>query len=57
MASMHRGAFVVIMPNYFGSTILPPLDAWAFGKQLIYSYNLMEEEADAALLADIDSAD
>jgi len=56
VGSLYKGALAVVMPTYFGPTNLPPLEAWAFGKPLIYSAHLSAQAGDAALLADADSA-
>jgi glycosyltransferase involved in cell wall biosynthesis len=51
---MHCGALV--MPTYFGPTNLPPLEAWAMGKPVIYSRHLAHHGGDAAVFVDPDSA-
>jgi len=56
VGSLYKGALAVVMPTYFGPTNLPPLEAWAFGKPLIYSAHLSAQAGDAALLVDPDSA-
>ena len=53
---LYEGCSAVVMPSYFGPTNLPPLEAWAIGKPLIYSAHLSEQAGDAALLFDPDSA-
>jgi glycosyltransferase involved in cell wall biosynthesis len=45
------------MPTYFGPTNLPPLEAWMWGKPLIYSANLGEQVGDAARCVNPDNAD
>jgi glycosyltransferase involved in cell wall biosynthesis len=57
VAIFYINAHAVVMPTYFGPTNLPPLEAWAFGKPLIYSAHLSEQVGDAALLVDPDSED
>lgn len=54
--ALYRGARAVVMPTYFGPTNIPPLEAWAMGKPLIYSSHLAGQVQDAALLADPDDA-
>lgn len=47
----------VVMPTYFGPTNLPPLEAWALGKPLVYSSCCAEHAGDAAILAGPDDAE
>jgi glycosyltransferase involved in cell wall biosynthesis len=56
MRALYEGALAVVMSTYFGPTNLPPLEAWALGRPLIYSAHLNEQIGDAALLADADDA-
>lgn len=53
---LYEGAVAVVMPTYFGPTNMPPLEAWALERPLIYSAHLSEQIGGAALLADVDSA-
>lgn len=53
---LYEGARAVVMPTYFGPTNMPPLEAWALERPLIYSKHISEQIGDAALLADVDSA-
>lgn len=55
--ALYDACFAVIMPTYFGPTNLPPMEAWASKKPLIYSSTLAEHAGDAALLASPDSAE
>jgi len=48
-------AKVLVMPTYFGPTNLPPLEAWALNKPLIYSTSLAAQVGDAALCVNPDS--
>lgn len=56
LRGLYEGARAVVMPTYFGPTNLPPLEAWAIGRPLIYSSYCREQAGSAALLADPDSA-
>jgi glycosyltransferase involved in cell wall biosynthesis len=53
---LYEGCRAVVMPSYFGPTNLPPLEAWALKKPLLYSSHLSEQSGQAALLFDPDSA-
>ncbi len=55
MRGLYENATAVVMPTYFGPTNMPPLEAWAHGKPLIYSAHLAEQARDAALLVDPDN--
>ena len=55
--ALYKGSLAIVMPTYFGPTNIPPLEAWSFGKPLIYSSHLNENVGDAALLVDPDSAE
>ncbi len=57
MQGLYLGCRALVMPTYFGPTNLPPLEAWALGRPVIYSSHLQEQAGDAALLADPDSAE
>ncbi|MBN8438406.1 MAG: glycosyltransferase family 4 protein [Candidatus Accumulibacter sp.] len=56
LAGLYAGCRAVVMPTYFGPTNLPPLEAWANGRPLVYSRHLTEQAGDAALLVDPDDA-
>ena len=56
MTTLYENCQAVIMPTYFGSTNLPPLEAWLLGKPLIYSKLFSEQSGNAALLIDHDNA-
>jgi glycosyltransferase involved in cell wall biosynthesis len=56
MASLYMGCKAVIMPSYFGPTNLPPLEAWMFGRPLIYNSHFQEQSGDAAILIDPNEA-
>ena len=56
MMALYENCQAVIMPTYFGSTNLPPLEAWLLGKPLIYSKLFSEQSGNAALLIDPDNA-
>ena len=52
----YQNSMGVIMPTYFGPTNLPPLEAWLYGRPLIYSSHLSLQSKNAALYSDPDSA-
>ena len=56
MSALYENCLAVIMPTYFGSTNLPPLEAWFLGKPLIYSKLFSEQAGNAALFIDPDDA-
>jgi len=56
MYALYSGCRAVIMPTYFGPTNLPPLEAWALGKPLIYSSLFAAQTKDAAILVNPDNA-
>ena len=56
MSALYENCQAVIMPTYFGSTNLPPLEAWFLGKPLIYSKLFSEQAGNAALYIDPDDA-
>ena len=53
---LYQNCSAVLMPTYFGPTNIPPLEAWLFGKPIIYSRHLCEQTSDAAWYVDPDSA-
>ncbi len=53
---LYENSITVVMPTYFGPTNLPPLEAWAIGKPLIYSDLFSDQAGKAALLINPDSA-
>jgi len=55
MQSLYLNSRGLVMPTYFGPTNLPPLEAWALGKPVIYSETLKAQAGEAALLVDPDS--
>ena len=56
MMALYENCQAVIIPTYFGSTNLPPLEAWFLGKPLIYSKLFSEQAGNAALFIDPDDA-
>ena len=56
MRVLYENCQAVIIPTYFGSTNLPPLEAWFLGKPLIYSKLFSEQAGNAALFIDPDDA-
>lgn len=54
---LYKCSLAIIMPTYFGPTNIPPLEAWSFGKPLIYSSHLKEDLGGAALFFNPDSAE
>ena len=54
MGILYKNCQAVLMPSYFGPTNLPPLEAWFFGKPLIYSSHLSGQVHDAAILINPD---
>ena len=57
MRGLYEACAAVLMPTYFGPTNLPPLEAWAMGKPLIYSTRCADHAGDAALCVDPDNAE
>jgi glycosyltransferase involved in cell wall biosynthesis len=57
LRGLYLGAKAVVMPTYFGPTNLPPLEAWATGRPLIYPKHLGAQVGAAGLLFDVDDAD
>ncbi|WP_243371786.1 glycosyltransferase [Geotalea sp. SG265] len=55
MRGLYESCLAVTMPTYFGPTNLPPLEAWAIGKPLIYSSYLHDNVGDAAICVNPDS--
>lgn len=55
ITGLYNGCSAVIMPTYFGPTNIPPLEAWAMRKPLIYSKHLSSQVGDGAILVDPDS--
>ena len=56
MSTLYENCQAVIMPTYFGSTNLPPLEAWLLGKPLIYSKHFSEHAGDAAIFINPEDA-
>lgn len=56
LRGLYLGSKAVVVPTYFGPTNLPPLEAWAIGRPLIYPTHLAEQVGEAALLFDVDDA-
>lgn len=56
LRGLYEGCAAVVMPTYFGPTNLPPLEAWAVGRPLVYSKRCAEQAGDAALCVDPDDA-
>ena len=56
MHILYKNCQAVVMPTYFGSTNLPPLEAWSLGKPLIYSNLCSEHAGNAAILINPDDA-
>jgi glycosyltransferase involved in cell wall biosynthesis len=57
MRELYEHCAALVMPTYFGPTNLPPLEAWTFGKPVVYSKHLSAHVADAAILVDPDSVE
>jgi len=57
MRGLYEGCRAVVMPTYFGPTNIPPLEAWALGKPLVYSSLFEEQVGDAAICVDPDDAE
>jgi glycosyltransferase involved in cell wall biosynthesis len=57
LRALYLGAKALVMPTYFGPTNLPPLEAWATGRPVVYPEHLAEQVGDAALLFDVDDAE
>lgn len=53
---LYENCKAVVMPTYFGPTNLPPLEAWMFGKPLIYPLQFSDQAANAAILINPDNA-
>lgn len=54
---LYEGSLALVMPTYFGPTNIPPLEAWALNRPVVYSSHIAEQVGDAALLANPDSAE
>jgi glycosyltransferase involved in cell wall biosynthesis len=57
LPGLYMGSCALLMPSYFGPTNLPPLEAWHFGKPVIYSNHLHDDAGDAAIYVNPDDAD
>jgi glycosyltransferase involved in cell wall biosynthesis len=57
LAPLYRRARALVMPTYFGSTNLPPLEAWSLDVPLLYPEHLRGQAGDAALYFNVDSAE
>lgn len=57
MKGLYKNCRALVMPTYFGPTNLPPLEAWALGKPVIYSTSLAAQVGDAAICVDPDSVE
>jgi glycosyltransferase involved in cell wall biosynthesis len=55
VSELYQNAIALLMPTYFGPTNYPPLEAWAYGIPVIYSFHLQEQTMDAAIYCDPDS--
>ena len=55
VSELYQNAIALLMPTYFGPTNYPPLEAWACGIPVIYSFHLQEQTMDAAIYCDPDS--
>jgi glycosyltransferase involved in cell wall biosynthesis len=54
LRGLYEGAGAVVMPTYFGPTNMPPLEAWATAKPLIYSVHFKEQVGEAAICVNPD---
>jgi glycosyltransferase involved in cell wall biosynthesis len=59
IGALYAGAQALVMPTFFGPTVIPPLEAWAYGCPVVTSdiRGIREQMGDAALLVDIRSVD
>lgn len=57
MKGLYEGSSAVVMPTYFGPTNLPPLEAWALNKLLIYSDGIGDQVGNGAILVKPNNAD
>lgn len=57
MKGLYEGSSAVVMPSYFGPTNLPPLEAWALNKLLIYSDGIGDQVGNGAILVNPNNAD
>jgi glycosyltransferase involved in cell wall biosynthesis len=55
MRALYFLARALVMPTYFGPTNLPPIEAWALKKPVIYSTPYVAQTGDAALCVNPDS--
>ena len=56
MRGLYEGSAAVVMPTYFGPTNLPPLEAWALNKLLIYSDGIGDQVNRGAILVNPNNA-
>lgn len=56
MRGLYQHCQAVVMPTYFGTTNIPPLEAWLLEKPLIYSDSFREQVGEAAICVNPDSA-
>lgn len=56
IAALYDGSAALVMPSYFGPSNLPPLEAWAAGKPVLYPVQFASFVGDAAYLFDPDDA-
>lgn len=54
IAGLYQGAAALVMPSYFGPSNLPPLEAWAMGKPVLYPDRFASFTGKAALYFDPD---
>jgi len=54
--ALYRGSAAVVMPTYFGPTNVPPFEAWAMGRPLVYPSHLAAHAGLAAELFDVDNS-
>lgn len=55
MVELYKNSMALVMPSYFGSTNLPPLEAFSLGVPVLYPdlRGLRDQVGDAALLIDL----
>ena len=55
MIELYRQSLALVMPSYFGTTNIPPLEAFQLGTPVLYPnrLGLREQVGDAALLMDL----
>ncbi|MGR6431466.1 glycosyltransferase [Rhizobium sp. PAMB 3174] len=56
MPALYEAAVALAMPTYFGPSNLPPMEAWIFGKPVLYPHTFVDFVGDAAILFDPDDA-